>query len=166
MFQTEVLTLQELFPDAHFVHIVRDGRMVANSLVKLNKLVNDQIKKIKHPMLNSLVPYPRVRNLEKYLKEWGAEDIRTTAHVWRDSIELVQKMSSKLKNFHEVRYEDLMVAPREQMQQLLKKVHLRIPNKADAAYELEISSWGKIHHQNQYGNFDVVESIAGKSLKD
>jgi len=165
VFQTEISTLQELFPDAHFIHIVRDGRMVANSLVKLNRLVNDQIKKIKHPMMNSLVPYPRVRNLEKYLKEWGAEDVRTTAHIWKDSIELVKNIAPTLKNFHEVRYEDLMKDPRGKMEALLKKLNLKIPATTDQAYQTEISSWGKMHHQNKYGEFQVIEEIAGDLLK-
>jgi len=33
--QTELLLMQDLFPDAHFVHIVRDPRPTANSLLKL-----------------------------------------------------------------------------------------------------------------------------------
>lgn len=165
VFQTELLTLQEIFPDAHFVHIVRDGRMVANSLVKLNRLVNEQIQKIKHPNLNSLIPYPRVRNLEKYIREWGADDIRTTAHIWKDSIEVVRKAQPKLRNFHEVRYEDLLIDPAGNLGHLIRKLKLNAPRAEDHTFHHELSLWGKTHHQNKYGKFDVVESVAGDTLK-
>ncbi|MBI3544196.1 MAG: sulfotransferase [Deltaproteobacteria bacterium] len=165
VFQTELRMLQDLFPDAKFVHIVRDGRQVANSLVKLYKLCNDQIQKINHPDLKALVPYPRVKNLEKYVKEFGATDIRTTAHIWEDSIEAVHEAKGDLKHFTEIRYEDLLGRPESELKRIFEFVELPWPAASNELFKKEYANIGVIHHRNSYGQFDVVERIAGKTLK-
>ncbi len=165
VFQTELRMLQDLFPDAYFIHIIRDGRMVANSLVKLHKLCNDQLKKIQHPDIHHLIPYPRVKNLAKYVEQYGESDVRTTANIWQDSIDVVNETRPDLKNFTEVRYEDLLKSPQAELQRLFDFVRMQWPSPSNSLFKREYELIGKTHHTNRYGDFETIEKIAGPTLK-
>lgn len=162
--QTELKMVQDLFPDAHFIHIVRDSRPAANSLLKLYHLTNNQIKKIKHPWVTYIVPYPRVKSLEGLIKKFGADDIRTTAHVWQDSIELVHQTAPALKNFIEVRYEDILANPKKELTRLFDFAKLDWPGESNSAFKHEFDIVGVTHHKNNYKDFDVIEEITREML--
>ncbi|MDD4974737.1 MAG: sulfotransferase [Bacteriovorax sp.] len=163
--QTELRMVQDLFPDAHFIHIVRDSRPAANSLLKLYHLTNNQIKKIKHPWVTYIVPYPRVKTLQGYIDQFGADDIRTTANVWQDSIELVHQTAPDLKNFIEVRYEDILTNPSLELKRLFDFCELNWPSVDNKSFQSEFEIIGITHHQNNYKDFEVIESITGRMLK-
>ncbi|MEC9358063.1 MAG: sulfotransferase [Pseudomonadota bacterium] len=162
---TEVLLLQDIFPDARFIYLVRDGRMVANSLLKLFRRQREQDIKVAHPLFREqpFVPYPRVPALEQAADEYGLDDLRTTATVWDDSVKLMNQLRPQLKHCYEVRYEDVLHNPREQMRLIHEFCKLPLPN--NEAYRQQIAQVGVIHHSNRYGGFDVVESIADDSLR-
>ena len=166
VFQTELRLIQDLFPDAYFVHIVRDGRPTANSLVKLHGLMNDQIRKIKHPSVKYLVPYPRTKNLKSYIDQFGADDIRCTAHVWKESIETVRQVQGDLKNFVEIRYEDILKNPEPKIRELFEKLNMPFPRKENRYFHELLGKVGVIHHTNRYGQYEVVEEIAGDLLRE
>lgn len=163
--QTELRMVQDLFPDAHFIHIIRDSRLAANSLLKLFHLTNNQIKKINHPTVKYLIPYPRVQKLQSYVEQFGADDIRTTAHVWQDSIQLVQEMAPDLKNYTEVRYEDILQAPEKELRRLFDFCGLSWPSTENKNFHHEFSIVGKTHHKNSYKDFEVIEEITAPMLK-
>ena len=162
--QTELRMVQDLFPDAHFIHIVRDSRPAANSLLKLYHLVNNQIKKIKHPSISHIVPYPRIKSLRDCIDRFGADDIRTTAHVWQDSIELVHQTAPDLRNFVEIRYEDILAHPTEEMRRLLQFCDLTWPSVDNASFHHELDNVGVTHHKNSYTDYDVIETITRSML--
>lgn len=164
---TEALLLQDLFPDARFVYLVRDGRMVANSMVKLYKLQREQDLKVNHPMFKDkpFVPYPRVPGLQEAADKFGLEDIRTTATVWDSSVKMINEVKPQLKHFHYIRYEDLCASPRKEMQRIFDFCELPEITTGKEAYEDRIAKVGVIHHKNKYGGFDVIEEIAGDSLR-
>lgn len=164
---TEALLLQDLFPDARFVHLVRDGRMVANSLLKLYHLQRQQDIKVDHPLFKErpFVPYPRVPGLAEAAARFGLEDIRTTAAVWDSAVRLVAAMRPRLKHFYEVRYEDILADPRQEMRRIFEFCELPTIGSGAAAYEERLSKVGVIHHKNSYGDFDLVESIAKDGLR-
>jgi hypothetical protein len=166
VFHTELRMLNDLFPGAYFVHIVRDGRQVSNSLLKLNRLLNEQIRKIDHPELESLVPYPRLASLPGLIARYGVDDIRTAAHVWQDSIDQVRSVSGELSNYVEIRYEDLLDDPAQQILSLMNRLALPRPAPENSAFWEYVNKVGVIHHKNSYGQFDVVESIAGRTLQN
>jgi hypothetical protein len=164
MCQPDLLTIQALFPDAKFVHIVRDGRMVANSLIKLHNLNNQQLKKIRHPLLESIVTYPRIAGLARYIDEYGVDSLECTARVWEDTIQLVRRTAPQLGSFYELRYEDLLAAPQQETAKLLEFCELPQPSEQNVNYCREFAGIGKIQHENRYGGFEVVERVAAKTM--
>lgn len=164
---TELQLLQDIFPDARFIHLVRDGRMVANSLIKLYRRQVEQNERMQHPMFTdkAFVPFPRVPGLSEWVERWGAEDLRTTANVWNSSIDVVEQTRPGLKYFHEVRYEDILTDPVGEFDRILEFCALTPASADDAAYQEALSRVGVLRHSNRYDGFDQVEKIADDNLR-
>mgnify|MGYP002621691082 CR=1 FL=1 len=101
-----IRTLLELFPDARFVHIVRDPHAVFSSTVKLWKTL------YKFQALQE----PRHENLDEY--------------VFSNFTEMYQRLERDRglvdeRRFFEVRYEDLVREPIEQMRALYDHLELQ-----------------------------------------
>jgi hypothetical protein len=164
--QTELRLLQQLFPDAKFIHILRDPRPAANSLVKLYRLTQAQLAKIKHPEYTHLVPYPRVHGLQSYLDEFGPESLECTARVWVESVELVRATARELKHFYEFKYEDLVAAPQAELEKNFRFCELDWPLPNNANFQKEFRQIGQVRHRNTYGDFAVVEKIAAPLMRE
>jgi hypothetical protein len=98
-------TLLELFPDARFVHIVRDPYIVFPSTVNLWRTLYDT-----HGLQT-----PTYRGLED--------------HVFDTFVYLYDRLEGGKKQvppgrFHELRYEDLIARPRDEMQKLYEVLDL------------------------------------------
>lgn len=171
MLVPQILLLKDLFPHAKFVHVVRDPRMVANSLLKLYRLETQQIEKIRrkkrHLLLGDkpFVPYPRLPNLARNVQKYGADDIRTTAHLWNDAITLIHRNKDALPTFHEVRHEDILADPRKEVFKILEFCELSEPGKDNTKFWQKIGEFGAIRHKNAYDGFDVVESICRDNMR-
>ncbi|WP_370299543.1 sulfotransferase [Abyssibacter sp.] len=166
---TVVPLVAELFPDARFIYLVRDGRQVANSLIKLYRRQREQDIKVNHPMFKDqpFIPYPRVNGLEQAIETWGAEDLRTTSHIWNESIDYMDRIKSSIPHLMEVRYEDVLAEPQAVVGQILEFCELGEPEQpgAKAAFDARMAKVGRVSHVNQYSGFEIVESIAGENLK-
>jgi hypothetical protein len=86
-------TLHELWPAARFVHLIRDGRDVALSVLSWKK----------NPGASR---FPT----------WDEDTVMTTALWWSRNVELAREAGSKLEGrlYHELRYEALVDRPEEQ----------------------------------------------------
>ncbi|MDZ4688361.1 MAG: sulfotransferase [Planctomycetaceae bacterium] len=163
----DIAILQHIFPDAKYIHIVRDPRNSANSMLKLYQLEKQQLDRIRSNHRHGLydrgvfIPYPRIPKLAEYIEQWGPDDLRTTAHVWNDSVSMIRGWRDKLPHFLEVRYEDILREPEQQLSRLFDFAELRPIQREDARFWNKIAKVGKIHHAhtNQYGNFELVEEI-------
>ncbi len=164
---TEARLLQQVFPDARFVHLVRDGRMVANSLVKLYRRQAEQDVRMGHPLFKDrhLIPYPRVQRLGQYIEQWGPEDLRTAAHVWDDCLSFVEGVAGELTHFYEVRFEDILADPRGELDRIFDFCELPPMGTGRTLYDAKIARVGRIDHQNRYSGFEIVEQIAGEHLR-
>lgn len=98
-------TLLELFPDALFVHIVRDPYVVFPSTVNLWRSLYEA-----HGLQK-----PRFNGLEEYV-------FRTFTHLY-DSLEAGKKVIPPGR-FYEVRYEDLIADPLGKMEQMYATLNL------------------------------------------
>ncbi len=166
-----ILLLKDIFHDAKFVHIVRDARMSANSLLKLYRLDNAQLNRIRekgrHGILDDkpFIPYPRFPSLAENVAKYGAEDIRTTAHLWNDAVSFVYLNKEKLPSFYEVRYEDILTNPKEEIFKIFDFLELPKITRDNTNFWGRIGEFGVLRHKNVYENFDVVESICRDNMK-
>lgn len=168
---TEILLLKDIFPNARFVHLVRDGRMCANSMCKLYRLEQQQLAKLGSRRrrgtggLQPFVPYPRMPKLRQYVEQFGPDDIRTTAHLWADAVDYVYQNKDRLPSFHEVRYEDVLRNPKDEIDRILAFCELEPIRDDNAAFRAKLSQIGHTHHANRYADFDVVTEICRGQLQ-
>lgn len=168
---TYVDTLQDLFPDARIIHIVRDPRMTANSMVKLCKLEIEHQKEFKLYRLDPekgeeyFIPYPRFPRLPEYVAEYGLTDLRTTAHIWQEVVNRVEESRPRVPHFYEVRYEDLLEEPRAELARLLEFCELpEVPEDNDH-YWGKVNTIGSIKHKREYKDFGIVEEICSDGMQ-
>ena len=164
--------LKDLFPDARFIHLVRNARENANSLVKLYHLNQTQLEKIRarsrRPFFDNqpFIPYPRLPKLAQYVGKYGPDDIRTTAHLWNDALSFVEEIKSELPSFYEVRYEDILDNPENEIVKIIEFCELPEIENDNQAFWKKLNGVGRIHHKNVYNDFHLIESICGKKMKD
>ncbi len=163
--------LNDLFPDAKFIHLVRDARPSANSLVKLHKRTNEQLQAIRsrdkrlREDHRAFIPYPRLPRLQEYVDLYGPEDIRTTAHLWKDGVNYFEQRKGDLGAYLEVRYEDILQDPKSHLQNLLDFCELPPVPPSQKGFWDQIGGVGSIHHKNVYGNFAEIEEICGTEMR-
>lgn len=156
--------MQAAYPDARIIHIVRDARQVANSMLKLYARTQAQLARIPREDKRPFIPYPRYANLRHYVDTYGADDLRTTAHIWRDAMAFVAECRDSLSHFYEVRYEDILADPRGEIERLLAFCELAPVTEPDAPLWQKVNNVGVVPHTNQYGDFELIESICGEYL--
>ena len=104
----------EIFPDAKFVHIVRDGRAVANSWLQM-------------PWWNG---YQGPENWlwgqlpEHYMSEWVASNysyITLSGISWKLLLDSYENSKKQIKeeNYREFRYEDFLTSPKQVLSEIL-----------------------------------------------
>ena len=170
-FVPHILLLQELFPDAKFIHLVRDARYCANSMVKLYNLCHDQlayIRKSHNPNLGNgreFIPYPHLKKFPEYVEKFGPGDIRMTAHLWDDSIRFMNERRKDVRNICDVRYEDILARPEQEMNRIFDFCELKAVSKDNDGYWKMLAGVGKIGHKNNYGQFDTIEDICRETMR-
>ncbi|MBT8339777.1 MAG: sulfotransferase [Desulfatitalea sp.] len=163
--------LNDLFPDAKFIHLIRDPRKCVNSMLKLHRIGSEQLVKIQKEKKDYeyagkvFVPYPHVPNLSKYIKDYGLDDIRTAAGVWRDSLEMVEKAQNEFGDFHNIRFEDILSDPTNEILKIIEFCELPAIKEDNAAFWDLISKIGITHHKNTYGDFDFIESLCKHGME-
>jgi len=141
--------IQNLFPDARFIHIVRDPRDCAPSMLKLYQKTRQQESMIlshKKQSVNAhnfFLPYPRVPGLTKYLSEYGPEDLRATAYIWKSGVEQVHSYMQQIKSILEVRHEDILENPEKKIREILEYCELFCPSNNDLKFWNKVEEYGK-----------------------
>lgn len=172
-FLPQMQLLNDLFPVAKFIHLVRDPRMSANSLVKLYRRTNEQLNAIRARSRSRstredrrpFIPYPRLPRLADYVDEYGADDIRTTANLWRDGVNYFEERKAKLGHYLEVRYEDVVANPRAEIERILEFCELEPVPASNAQFWGALSRVGSIHHKNRYGHLAEIEEICASEMR-
>lgn len=162
--------LAELFPDAKFVHIVRDARTCANSMVKLYRMEQAQLDRIRATGRHGIyddqpyIAFPRLPRLAEYVERYDADSIETTARLWNDSLEEVDRVRDRLPAFFEVRYEDILESPIDYIDHILDFCELPPISPDNRAFWERLSTVGQVRHSNQYAGFGEIEEICREKL--
>jgi hypothetical protein len=165
-----ILLLKEAFPDCKIIHLIRDPRMCANSMIKLCRLTQAQELKIRANLHRTngnrgqFVPYPRFPRLAEYVEKYGVDSLHTTAHLWNDAISFVDRNRDQAPFFYDVRYEDILANPKEEILKILDFCELRRIEDTRAQLWQEISKVGVIRHSNNYGDYEVIETICRSNM--
>jgi len=131
--------LQSIFPDAYFIHVIRDPRAVVNSLLK-----------VKFWREGGGLDRPWWQGLPKeYIEEWKKRNkspVALAALQWKRVVSLTweEKKYAKPGHFIEIRYEDFVEKPHEYLTEIFHKVGLEDSPEAHKY----ISSIGKLHNMN------------------
>lgn len=162
--------LGQLFPDARFLHLVRDPRRTAPSMVKLYRLVQQQLEWIRanggHGIYDQrpYMPFPRLPHLANYVEQYGPDDLRTTARLWRDGVALLDEVKNQLPSFLEVRYEDILTNPTHSLQRILDFCELDVSVK-QTDFSRRISQVGKLPTRSEDDSSSVIEDICGDVMR-
>jgi len=167
---THIRFIRELFPDAKIIHLIRDPRVCANSMVKLFNLVQAQEAKLRGPARNGgsptdlFVPYPRMPKLLEYIERYGAGDVRTTANLWNDSVSFADACASECP-FFTVRYETFVADPTAEISKILEFCELPEVDQSIERFWNKIRGVGVLRHSNRYGSFEVIEEICRANME-
>lgn len=162
--------LQELFPDACFIHLIRDARTCANSMVKLYRLEQEQLDRIRksggHGIYDTrpYVAFPRLPRLAEYVETYGADSVQTTARLWNDAIDEVRRVKDRLPAFYEVRYEDILKNAEQELERLFEFCELPPIGADNTEYWKKLSTVGKVQHSNKYADYETIEAICRERL--
>ena len=109
--------IQAIFPDAYFVHVIRDGRAVVNSILK--KAEREPFRK-NFPFWNFCKP----PNWRQFVRE---DPVEQAALQWREIVSYVLARRDRLgTRYMEYRYEDLCRRPRQILKQVFQFVGLPV----------------------------------------
>ena len=164
--------LSQVFPDAQFVHIIRDGRDAALSYSKKPWLQAAQAKTGKYePGGYQYGPYARFWVEPDRVKEFEmTSDIHRCIWAWRRFTESALEAASSLttNQYYELRYEALVTKPREEADRLLDFLEIEdsisrsIFYKATAKARLDsVNQWQRELSKEQ---LQQIETEAGKLL--
>ena len=154
--------VKEIFPDARIIHILRDARPAANSLLKLYR------REIEHQAragARRFIPYPCFPKLAEYARLYGLDDIRTAAHLWDDAVSFGGEMTNDLRHFREVRYEDICANPKKALVSLLEFCELAPAGDESRVFWKKISEVKTLRQENPYPNAEIVEEICRENLR-
>lgn len=158
-------TLRHIFPEARFLHIVRDARSTANSMLKLYRLELEQQARLGQTGRQPFVPYPRVPRLPEYIRDYGLSDIRTTARIWDDIITRIRETSGQLSHYMEIRYEDFVGNPAAIARRVLDFCALPPVDGADHPYARKLAGIRQGKPYVDDGTFAVVEEVCRDNMR-
>lgn len=112
--------LSSLFPDACFVHVIRDGRAVARSLLRVD-FWKDTFR-MERPAWENGFP----SDWEPLWRESTNPPLALAALQWRRAIEVAREERRALPagRYHEVKYEEFLADPHATVDHLLARVGL------------------------------------------
>ncbi len=117
--------LLSIFPDAQFIHIIRDGRAVVRSMVRVMEKQGKQDR--------TLADFARPPGWQEY---YQADPYEAHARQWAGIEDIVQADLAGLPEdrVYRAKYEDFIVRTREIMRSMCKRFGLRDDDKAVARF--------------------------------
>ncbi|MDX2272694.1 MAG: sulfotransferase [Cyanobacteriota bacterium] len=110
--------LNKLFPDAYFIHIIRDGRAVCHSLLKFRQAAA-QFFGSEHRHATSGVKVKAWDHIQTY---WQTKPVVAIGLLWREIIETLERDQQAIDphRYLQVRYEDVVGDPLISLQKMIE----------------------------------------------
>jgi hypothetical protein len=166
--------LHRTFPDASFIHIIRDGRDAALSYSKkpwLQMASADSGERESSGYFHG--PYARFWVESDRIREFEmTSDIHRCIWAWRRHVEAALTASHSLppQQYYEIRYEDLATQPRLEAERLLEYIEISEPTSCKSFHEsishASPNSIGKWRHELTKIELDQIMEEAGSLLRD
>jgi omega-hydroxy-beta-dihydromenaquinone-9 sulfotransferase len=120
---TRIRYLNKLFPDAYFIHIVRDGRAVCHSLLKFRQAASEFFGP-EHRHATSGVKVKAWGEIAEY---WHSDPVRSAGVLWQAVIETLahDRQFIAPDRYLEIRYEDFVAQPMGYLQKISQFCELR-----------------------------------------
>ena len=165
--------LRQAFPDAQFIHIVRDGRDVALSYSKKPWLQAASAKSGKtEPGGYAYGPYPRFWVEPDRVEEFEAtSDIHRCVWAWRRFTDSALTACQQLPTaqYHELRYENLAKHPRMEAEKMLDFMGIKSATSCElfhqAVSRVRSDSVGQWQRELNAEQLSQIENEAGELLK-
>ena len=142
--------IREIFPEAYYIHLIRDGRAVVNS--------NLGRRKSGIPFAGWVLP-PDWRD---YVDN---DPVEQFAHMWKCCVDSIQSAAGGLKHFREIRYEDLAEDQNRIFRELLH--WLQVPVDEDVLRQMPVVENRNFKWQEKLSlqEVDMIMNYAGDTLK-
>ncbi len=142
--------LKEIFPDAYYVHLLRDGRAVVNSNLKRS---------------NSGIPFAGWVLPSDWESYAHSDPVEQFAYMWKCCVDSIQSAAPNLKNFKEIRYEDLAEEQDDIFRELFRWIKIsfdedtvrKMPKVENRNFKWKIKLTAK--------DLEMVKKHAGDTLK-
>ena len=165
--------LIQAFPDAQFVHIIRDGRDAALSYRKTPWLQAASANSgRREPGGYSFGPYPRFWVERERKGEFEkTSDIHRCIWAWKRFVESALAASTSLpgKQYFELRYENLVRYPQREENRLLERLDISDPASRqmfqEALEAIHPHSIGKWRDELSAEQIEVIQAEAGHLLR-
>jgi hypothetical protein len=166
--------LYRTFPDASFIHIIRDGRDAALSYSKKPWLQAASAGSGERESSGYFHgPYPRLWVERERVHEFETtSDIHRCIWAWRRHVEtaLIASQSLSPQQYFEVRYESFVTQPRVEAERLLEFLGISDTSSRklfqDAASHADPASIGRWHQGLTKLELDQIMEEAGSLLRD
>lgn len=165
--------LSSTFPDAQFIHIIRDGRDAALSLRKKPWLQASQANSNQfEPGGYPFGPYAQFWVESDRVQEFETtNDIHRCIWAWGRFTESALEASKSLSadRYHELRYESLVKNPMEESKRLLDFLRITDPRSHDlffsAMSSVKSTSVGQWRHELSKAQLQEIDNEAGYLLR-
>lgn len=150
--------LDAIFPDALFVHVIRDGRAVVNSM----------LGQLRRKPRRAEVPMGRFCKPPGWRSLLRDDLVEQTALQWRAIVRDVLERRDRLgKRYLEVRYEDLCASTRGVLRELFGFAGLReVPSHLASLPERLENHNARYQRELDPGQIATIERVAGDLLEE
>ncbi|GAB4230287.1 MAG: hypothetical protein Kow00121_59120 [Elainellaceae cyanobacterium] len=126
--------LNKLFPDAYFIHIIRDGRAVCHSMMKSQDLAIEFFG-ADHRNVYGV----KTRNSKKLLKLLAVDRLAAIGKSWCDVIETIDRDRQFIapERYLEIRYEDFVQQPFDYLCKISKFCNLSLDHVTHHIFQQE-----------------------------
>jgi hypothetical protein len=130
--------LNKLFPDAHFINIVRDGRAVCASLLRFRQNAATFFGP-EHRHARGGVKagdWPRIQT------HWDTDPVLSVGLLWRDVMDTIERDRAALpgERYTQVIYEDFVASPMEHLRDIAERCELPWTAEVERTYAAEAAN--------------------------